>query len=197
MSAMRFSVPRHGTPGIEGASWIRAEGGDLPHPVLVRLGLGDDNRIVATGVLIEAEGELSTRALRLPLAGIVAAFVAAASRPATYKRLRRELFGIDAESEGEAAWRPDAPEGMPAWWLAADFLSSADRTQAVPRVRPGRRGYPDAHYRQVAQAYGRAKRKRPRAPIKALMAELHITEPTAHRWLRTARERGLVKGDGQ
>jgi len=65
------------------------------------------------------------------------------------------------------------------------------------RARPGRRGYPDSHYRQVAKAYRRAKRQHPRAPIRALMAELDTSEPTVHRWLRTATEKGFLKGGGR
>lgn len=190
---MKFSVPPNGAPYVEGGSWIRAEGDSrLPYPVLVRLGVGEDGHLVATGLLVEAEGELSTRAVRLPLATIVSEFAAAASKVPTYKRLRRELFSIKAESEEEAAWQPETPKGYPDWWLAVDFLSVDDRERVVARVRPGRRGYPDDHYRQVARAYKRAKRVNPRAPIRVLMEELHATEPTVHRWLRTARERDFL-----
>ena len=149
---------------------------------------------MATGLLIQAKGEVTARALRrIPLPAIVTEFASAASKPATYKRLRRELFGIAAESESEAKWRPKAPRGVPEWWLAADFLEVADRARSVPRLRPGKRGYPDDFYRQVGRSYLRAKRRHPRAPIKALMAEFDRPEPTVHRWLQTARERGFLE----
>jgi hypothetical protein len=65
--------------------------------------------------------------------------------------------------------------------------------QRVPqRARPGRRGYPDSFYRDVLKQYRRVRQTHPRAPIQALMLELHTTEPTLHRWLRKARE--LEKG---
>lgn len=190
---MRFSVAPHGALEQIDGIWIRAEGDDLPHPVLIRLGWGEDDQLVATGLLIAAEGEreLTTRALRLPLARIVSEFATTvASKPATAKRLSLELSGR-SEWAKDLRWKTWDPRGA----SAADFIAHP-RTGAAPtieRVRPGRRGHPDAHYRQVAKAYARAKRKHPRAPIRALMAELHATEPTVHRWIRTAREKGFIK----
>jgi hypothetical protein len=197
---MEFSIPPHGIPSLEGdASWICAdgvvvEGKELP-PLFVRLGVGADGGLVATGILIDADGELPARALRLPLARIVGEFIQAASRPAIYKRLRRELFAQAKEDPREVEWRPTTPEGEPAWFLAADFVSVRTRERPVPRWRTGRRGYPPEHYRRIAKAYERAKRMQPRAPIRALMKELSQTEPTVHRWLRKARELGYLKGD--
>jgi hypothetical protein len=189
----KFSSPVNATPQIGGASWIRVEGDELPHPILIRLALSDDGRLVASGLIVESDGELTTRSLRLPLARIVAEFAAAAAHVPTYKRLRRELMGRTTESAGEAAWTPQIPKGVPDWWLASDFIDTPTRLrQAKTARRPGRRGYPDQHYREVAKAYTRAARQHPRAPIQALMKELHATEPTVHRWLRTARERGYL-----
>ena len=64
---------------------------------------------------------------------------------------------------------------------------------AARRARPGRHGHPDKHYRDVASDYRQAKRDNPRAPIQELMAKHHVSEPTVHRWLRKARERGFLK----
>ena len=191
---MKFSVPRNGRlpgdhEGVHGASWVRAEGGDLPRPVLVRLGIGDDERLVATGLLIWADGELTARAAHIPLSRIVSGFAAAASNVRTYKRLRRELFGIDSPSAPERTWRP--PAGS---WLAADFLALPERERPVrrARLRPGPRGHADDHYREVARVYRDAKRRHPRSFIKALMREMHTTEKTAHRWIKTAERRGFI-----
>ena len=180
--------------GIHGASWIRAEGDDLPHPVLVRLGKGDDGRLVATGVLIEADegGELAARAMRVPLSRIVAGFVAATSKTATYKRLQRELHGRPKSDLG-TGWAPG--KGLDdTSWLAFDFLALADHERPIERarVRPGPKGWSDEHYREVARVYKRALRTDPRAPVKALMKAMNTTEPTAHRWIRTAREKGYI-----
>jgi hypothetical protein len=198
---MRFSVPRSGRlpgdyEGVHGASWVRAEAGGLPHPVYVRLGLGDDQRLVATGVLVETEGELTARTMRVPLSRIVTGFAAAASTVRTYKRLRRELHGSSA-SKAEAAWDPH-----PGQWLAFEFLALPELERPVrrARLRPGPRGHTADHYREVARVYRRAKLQQPRSFIKAFMREMHTTEKTAHRWINTARERGHIKerpGDGE
>jgi hypothetical protein len=185
---MRFSIPAYGAPQIDGI-WIRVEGDDLPHPVLFRLGVGEDGQLIATGLLIAAERELTTRAVRLPLASIVSRFAAeVVAKPSTYKRLQAELSGHDFEKD--ARWRAWTAEGA----APTDFVSHP-RTGPVqvPRVRPGRRGYPDDHYRQVAKAYRRAKRQHPRAPIRALMEELNASEPTIHRWIGIARDKGFLK----
>lgn len=189
---MDFTAPLHGIPEIHGASWIRASGERLPYPVLIRLGVGDDGRLVATGLLIETEGELTTRAARTPVAEIVTEI--AALKPAAWKQLFAEMIGRPecAKDKRWRDWQPEAPEGFPAG-LAADFVAVPARTRPVKRVRPGRRGYPDDYYRDIATRYAQAKRQHPRAPIRALMAELHATEPTVHRWLRTAREKGFIK----
>lgn len=185
---MRFTIPPHGAPDIDGI-WIRAEGDDLPHAVFFRLGVGEDGQLVATGLLITAERELTTRAVRLPLAAIVSKFAAEVeAKPSTYKRLQAELSGRDLEKD--AGWRAWAAEGR----SPADFVAYP-RTGPVQvrRVRPGRRGYPDDHYRTVAKKYAQAKRRHPRAPIRALMEEFHAAEPTVHRWIKTAREKGFIK----
>lgn len=192
---MKFSIPPHGSPKVDGASWIRAEGPELPHPVLIRLGIGGDERLIATGLIIEADGELATRATRIPLAAIVTEFAAAASKPATYKRLYAEMAGHPEFAEDKSKlwrdWKPEAEEGfLPG--LGADFLDVDTRQRVIPRVRPGRRGYPDEHYRDVAKAYRRAKRRHPRAPVRALMDDEHAAEATVHRWLREARRRGFL-----
>lgn len=185
-----FSVPPWGELASDNASgtWVRVEGGDLPHPFYFRFSLADDGRLVATGLHIEADGELAARDLRIPLASVVSDFLAASAKPATAGRLREELVrGIKFDLSGVEG--DELPE---AWkWL----LPVPAKKRPVRRARPGRRGHPETHYRQVAQAYREAKRRQPRAPIRALMEELHASEPTIHRWLRTARERGYLKGD--
>jgi hypothetical protein len=72
-------------------------------------------------------------------------------------------------------------------------LQAALEQQPARRPRPGSGGHSNDHYGQVARAYKRAKRKYPRAPIRALMVELHASEPTVHRWLREATKRGFLQ----
>jgi hypothetical protein len=187
--AVRFTIPPAGLPRLDGI-WIRVEGDELPSPAFFRLGVGDDGQLIATGLLIATEKELTTRATRLPLAGIVSKFAAeVVARPTTDKRLQAELAGPDFQNDPR--WREWAADSR----TAADFVAHprAEAAKAVPRVRPGRRGYPDDFYRTIAKQYAKAKRARPRAPIRALMSELHAAEPTVHRWLRTARDKGFIK----
>ena len=119
-------------------------------------------------MLVEADGELTSRELRIPLARIVADFADAASKPATHSRLFGELLGIDFRLTGKV------PPKIPGLWQ--DLLPVTTKERPIPRVRPGRRGHSDAFYRQVAKDYRRVKRERPRAPIRALMKEL-LREP--------------------
>ncbi len=131
--------------GIHGASWIRAEGDDLPHPVLVRLGKGDDGRLVATGVLIEADegGELAARAMRVPLSRIVAGFIAATSKTATYKRLQRELHGRP-KSDLETGWAPGKGLDDTSGWRSTSSRSQITnaRSSGLECVR-GPKGWSD------------------------------------------------------
>jgi hypothetical protein len=195
---MKFSVPSHGIPEIQGASWIRADGvvvaGKKLPPLLIRLGVGGDGRLIATGLLIESDGELTTRALRLPLAGIVAEFAAVQSKPATHKRLLAELWGR-TDLEKDERWRdykPEAPADLLAG-LAADFVDVAARTDPPQRARPGRRGHPDEHFERIARAYLIAKRNYPKDPIRKLVKATGASEATVHRWLKTARDKGILK----
>jgi len=101
--AMHFSVPLHGVPDTGAASWIRAEGEPLTHPVYVRLALGDDGEIVATGLLVDGgDAALTTRGSRVPLADVASAFAAIVAKPAIYKRLARELFGREPSDAEDA-----------------------------------------------------------------------------------------------
>jgi hypothetical protein len=195
---MHFSVPLGGVPDTGAASWIRAEGEPLAHPVYVRLALGDDGEIVTTGLLVDGgNGALTTRGSRVPLAEVASAFAAVVAKPAVYKRLARELHDRE-RSDAEDEWEPNL---SPAPWIEFVAVShsgpDALRHKPVARSRPGRRGYTDDHWREFAKAYKRAKRSHPRAHIKALRAEYHVTEPTIHRWRRTAEEKGFLSPSTQ
>ena len=131
MPIMRFSIPARGIPQVTGATWIRAEDRELPHPVSIRLGLGDDGRLVATGVLVEADDELTSRELRIPLARIVAEFADAASKPATHSRLFGELHGIGYRLTGQV------PPKIPGLW--EDLLPVTSKERLYPAcARPAR-----------------------------------------------------------
>jgi hypothetical protein len=180
---MEFSIPRGGTPRIgEAGTWVRADGDGLRHPVAIRLQVADDGRLLVTGLLIEADHELIARDLRFPIGRIVAAFSAAMGRPATLKRLFRELLGSDLVLEG------DIPEALPPEWRKL-LLPPTD---APRRTRPGPHVHDDAFYQRLAEDYRQALRTHPQRPIRALMKARGYSEPTIHRQLREARRRGFL-----
>lgn len=201
----KFKVPKHGEAHAEGGSWIRATGEDLPETVLVRLGVGEDGKIVATGLLIEAKNarELTTRAARIPVAQLVGEFVAATANTRTYKRLARELHDREQSAE-EDAWQDTQGIGRAREFVEVlapvdgDLAGWSGQHELVTRARPGRRGWPDDHWRAVAQAYRQAEKDYPGEEVKAvrrmLGADSHpVPEATVHRWLRTAEDRDFLK----
>ncbi len=196
---MRFSIPTNGEATATGGSWIRAEGlrvekWKLP-PVLIRLGIGDDNRLIVTGVLIEGDGELTARALRLPLGQIVEKFAKAASRRATYRRFYAELAGHPefVTDKRLLEWRPTPLGTHPALGaLAVDFLDDSARVQPVPRPRTGPKGHDDSFYREVAKRHRRLMRKQPRRPTAALAKEMGYSVGSAGRFVKEARKRGFL-----
>jgi hypothetical protein len=184
---MRFSMPRGGVPGLTGTTWVRAEGPELPFPVYVRLGRDDEGRLVTTALLVGGDRVLTARELReVRLADIANRFAAEVSKPATYSRLVSEYFGGVTHR-----WAGKPPARVPR--ALQQLLPELEDKRPVARVRPGRRGHPPAHYREVAKAYRRAKREHPQAPIRALIRELHASEPTVHRWLNRAVKDGYLK----
>jgi hypothetical protein len=182
---MRFSIPPTGTPAIsDDGRWVRAEGDPLPHPVTLRLEVGDDGRLLVTGLLIEAQHELTARDLRFPLAQIVEAFDAALRKPQTVSRLFRELTGSELLLEG------DWPTELPAAWR--DLLLPPPATDAPRRTRPGPHGHDESFYRELARDYRRAMREHPQRPIQVLIESRGFSEPAIHRQLKEARKRGLL-----
>ena len=140
---------------------------------------------------------MTARALRVPLAEVVSDLASEASKPATLERFFGELFP-DAPPE-RVKFPPELElDVIPEGWRALPlFPRPPAKRQLVRRARPGRAGHPDSFYRKVAAAYKRAKREHPSAPIQALMDELHASEPTVHRWVRTAEKKGYMKKRGK
>ena len=171
-------LPRDGL----GEPWIRVEDKSLPAPIYLRLGVDKDGRLACTGLLIDGDPdrELPARELRsIRLPKLLSEFQKHMTRASGMKQLIWELHRIRYEGpSSESGWRM--------------ILSIPARQRLVQRGRPGPKGYPDDHYRKVARAYKVAKRKHPTRPIRALMQEFNATEPTIHRWLRTARDKGFI-----
>jgi hypothetical protein len=176
--------------------------------VNIRLEQDADGRLVATGLLIEADRELMARDLRFRLADVVTGFASAASKPATQTRLWSELLdrlGIEyvqegatpsaSQSRGKASTRLVEEAGSEAanvpdqWrWL----LPVATRRALPRRTRPGPKGHDDAFYRGITDAYMRALREQPQRPIQTLMEHFGYEEAQMHRHLRGAEARGFL-----
>lgn len=157
-------------------SWHSVEGqDDLPAGGLcVRLDRSEDGRLVCTGVMIGAliDGvEVTSRDLRGVRLGEVLAAVA------------DFLTGSRANSNLERAIMKDYAKRL---WvdLAGDF--------AGPPRRPGPKGWPDEHYERVAQTYREGLTLAPRSPVKYLTEQMHTSEATARRWIKTTRDKGML-----
>ena len=189
---MQFSIPPYGVPDKLDGIWIRAEDSTLPHPVLFRLGWGEDGQLVATGLIIEAVGELTASQLRLPLARILDEFAAAVeAKPALNKRLYTELAG-HPEFANDKSFQLSSfgSEARVADYIAVP-QDPAKRYSPVPRA--GRTGRTDDFYRTFAKKYADAKRLHPRAPIRALMKEMGYSEKQIHRFRRIAEDKKFIK----
>lgn len=62
----------------------------------------------------------------------------------------------------------------------------------IGKPRPGPTGLPVKHFQRVADLYRLALRAHPRTPVRRLMAQMGISESTAHRYLERCRELGLL-----
>jgi hypothetical protein len=186
-------------------TWVEVENiAGFDGTVLVRIGVGEDGRIIASGVLLLKEGELTARDLRrVPIAGTLSSFASAASDPSTYARLFEELLGIPLVYSGEERKLPEnapcltiagKPSKLPRAWRALIPVSGAPGTKREPlkRVRPGPKGHTREHFGAVAAAYREVLKTSPRAPIKTLAANLNYSEATIRRHLQRARDMGLL-----
>jgi hypothetical protein len=80
---------------------------------------------------------------------------------------------------------------LPKWGLLPGYVKSA-KAYRPPRIAAGPTGRPLEHFVKVAAAYRQTLKSHPRTPIRALMTQLHCSEPTAHRWLQRCRDLGLL-----
>lgn len=159
--------------------WLEFKGGNFPIPLMLRFGKVD-NELVCTGLMLGlADSDIrpiTASDLRLPLATIVS-FVRAVAR-----------------KEQELAREKKSTGYLRLFGIAVDRLSPST-VPAIPRARPGRRGYPDEHWREVADRYRRALEADKRRPTKLLVEHYEresISEATVRWWLREARKRGFL-----
>ena len=152
-------------------AWIPVLGEGMPgFLVEIRVARGPDGRLICTGLRAgghpDAPQEVTARGLRqIPLARILTA-----------------LAGESLSEEGRK-------------WMAQQLGEELAHVTA-PRFEPTRtpRGkrIPDEWFATVADVYREALIVNPRNPYKHIIAELVTSEPTARRWVRRARDLGLL-----
>lgn len=71
----------------------------------------------------------------------------------------------------------------------------ADEIREATRKHPGRRGYHDDHYRQVAGVYRQAAARYPTRATAATAKALHASPSTVRRWLAKAEDLGFLDED--
>jgi hypothetical protein len=83
--------------------------------------------------------------------------------------------------------------GQPVWFTVT-ISAWRERREATPPEsgRPPGRRLDAAHWRQVARVWRRAKNQG-RAVVPAVADHFRVAESTASRWIRTAREKGLIE----
>jgi hypothetical protein len=86
-----------------------------------------------------------------------------------------------------AVWTSTIPDEFGA--EISEILSSVPALSLSPR---GPRGYPDDHFRAVAELYRKALIEAPRAPTKWIAEQFVVSMPTARRWVQRARDKGYL-----
>jgi hypothetical protein len=167
--------------GIE-HNWIAFHDDRLPFPVAMAVGRSPDGRLICTGLLI---ANLDFPAIYDPPPGAPEWY--GSQRVEVTARSLREV-PLSALLGSIEALRDD-PKGRAFY---RQVFRLADNLPALPRRRPGRKGYDCAHFERVAEAYRAALVYAPHKPIKVLAPQLHASEATVRRWVQRARDMGLL-----
>jgi hypothetical protein len=153
--------------------WVEVTGLEalgVPYPVRIRVDKADDGRLICIGLRVAAGVEADETAPDQEV-------TARSLRAIPLSRVLVELA---------AKW--DSVPGLRA--LLADW--GTFRPYQRPPVRPGPKGYPEEHYRRIAEQYRRALLEHPRGTFLALAAELHASEATVRRWVQRAQDKGYL-----
>jgi hypothetical protein len=160
----------------------------LPAGVLVRVAVVPDGRLVLTGLRVEG-GPTAELLRSIPVGRIEAAANA-------------QLTVVDdaVVPAGMARHRPSGtrvPRASELGWDTVDPGRARERPPMPPRLSrgaepsAGRRGHPDAFYRNVAVAYLDLAQASSR-PAAELAEANGVPSTTAHRWIKEARRRGYL-----
>lgn len=150
----------------------------LPAPVLVRIDVVPDGRLVLVGLRIDG-GPTAELLRSIPVGRIEAAANA-------------QLTVVDDTivPSGPIPQRPaggQPPRPSPHGWETTDPALARER----PPVTRGRRRHPDGFYREVARAYHDLALGSSR-PAAELAEANGVPRTTAHRWIKEARRRGYL-----
>lgn len=160
-----FAVPRR----------FVAEGVRNGHPMALEIEVSNDGAARCIGLRIFSAGSqrITAETLRLPIAGLTKQAVAGCARKFT-----------PLEEGGEPVFRliSTGPSEAAAFY-----------ERYVTKGRRPRQGSPltDENLSEVAQVY-RAAVKNGDPPTRAVMGAMHVERSTASRWIRAARDRGLL-----
>jgi hypothetical protein len=163
-------------------NWVGFRDDRLPFPVAMALGRSPDGRLICTGLYI---GNLDLGADYDPPPDAPEWY--GSERVEVTSRSLREL-PLTALLGSVEALRDD-PEGRA---FFREVFRLADDLGALPRRRPGRRGYDREFFEQVAAEYRAVLALEPRAPVKALAKQRQQSEATVRRWVQRARDMGLL-----
>jgi hypothetical protein len=160
-------------------SWHEFTGGGLPCPVRLRVDLDANGKPVCTGLLLVGIGEVTTQTLRaVPLRRLMTYLAATVSSGHRVK-------------DGEVEF--DEATGA----IVAELIALGANTERVdqPRTRRGRPPLTDEALTRFAAKYDAARRnpETADAPVRAVAKDWPMSRAAAHRWLRTARERGIIR----
>jgi hypothetical protein len=167
---------------VNSRRWVVLEGGSLPYPVTLSVGIGEDSRLRCTGVILGA------------FTGETAEITSASLRDVRVTELLQEiakagkLLEALIEYTGPREDRPFLDRLTPG--LIPDLQPRAAQVRGARLER--------SHFEAVAEAYRSALTVNLRAPMTELRRQLsesldrEIPEPTARRWVQRARDMGLL-----
>lgn len=186
-----YSLPEHRARYFVKMSkdwWLEVVSEDLPTTVLMRVGRTSNGSLVCTGLIlgVMAEYKLENEYEREP-------------KPIRARDLREIRVGEILEKLEEDLTNLPRIRGVdPSIQKFFDDFMAVAATEGVrktraPRSRPGRRGYDETHYEEIAILYEEACDVDPYAPIKYIADREHVSVQTARRWVRGAEKRGLLQ----
>ncbi len=152
--------------------WFRAAPSDendplAAMPVFLRITRSEAGKLICTALLIGDDGRSP-----FPARPITAAILRTIPLP--------ELLAAALDSA-------DFPDSY-----GASIRAYLAGLPTIAASHPGPRGHSDNHFRDVATAYRAALVSAPRAPTKWLAQQMHVSLPTARRWVQRARDRGFL-----